>query len=76
MQEIFDKWLPNGVKGVGLITQMANDYESVRIGSSSCVIKNEYLSLLGAIQQLIDVRTKIMDVTGTAAAFTQKSNTI
>ena len=32
MQEILNKWLPNGVKGVGLITQMANDYESVRIG--------------------------------------------
>ena len=75
MQKIFDKWLPDGVKGVGPITPMAKDCESVREGEFEPCNRIDYLSLLGALQQLIDVGPDIMEATGTTATFTHKSNT-
>lgn len=75
LKKIFAKWLPLGVKGVGPITPMARNYEEVRKGDFQAFDKTEYLSLLGALQQLIDVRPDIMDAVGTAATFNHQYNT-
>ena len=75
LKKIFEKWLPLGVKGVGPITPMARNYEETRNGDFEACDKTEYLSLLGALQQLIDVRPDIMDAVGTAATFNHQCNT-
>ena len=67
--------MPLGVKGVGPITPTARNYEEVRKGDFQACDKTEYLSLLGALQQLIDVRPDIMDAVGTAATFNHQCNT-
>ena len=75
LKKIFAKWLPQGVKGIGPTTPMAKNYEQVRKGDFQACDTTEYLSLLGALQQLIDVRPDIMDAVGTAATFNHKCNT-